>query len=673
MQRSSIILRYILILSQVFALACSSAPHRNDDSQDQELSRAASPQEAKEFEAIEQAYGAKDPDLVLKLTRAFVKKHSQSPILDQVHNYRGLSYISLKQYAYAVINFKHAAELTRTSGLRAMALYNEAYGHTELDQIEEAQNCLERIQPTYLNSTDRSKYFTLSAKVEKARKNFPSSARNTLSAIKYAAEYRDKEADPHPLSVFLEGALEKIESPQIVDRLISDFEDSPALDVVYFRAAKISESLGEKEKTHLLAAKLLSQFPESRFASRAREIRGTTTSSMAPSTNSNAPIQGLKIGVILTLSGKFGRYGYKALQGIELATQIFTPAGTTGAGTGITLVVRDDEGDPTKAVAAVEELVEKAGVAAIVGPLVSKIVEPVAEKAQDLGVPLITLTQKEVTGKDYVFNAALTPAMQIRELIRYTTEKTNLNRFAIMSPQSRFGEEYSRAFWDEIESHEKSVVGFETYPESETDFRSYVDSLVGLNATDARLREVEDLKKQKQNSNLKLSNKKMNRLFSLKPIVDFDAVFIPDEPKSLGQILPTFAYRDVEHTLFLGINTWNGSDLLSRAGTYAEGAVFVDAFFAGTSKPRAVKFISDFTATYHSEPSSLEAISYDAANILVSILREGAHSRSAVKNHVSSLKDFPGIMGNISYSAGKLTKQLAILTVKGGKIEEIAP
>ena len=373
---------------------------------------------------------------------------------------------------------------------------------------------------------------------------------------------------------------------------------------------------------------------------------------------------------MLTLSGKFGKFGYKALQGIELALKVFQPSSDAAP---LSLVVMDDQGDQDRALAVMDELFYKHHVAVIIGPLVSKLAEPMGKKAQELGIPLIALSQKEASGGDYVFNAALTPAMQVRELVQYATEKAGISSFAILSPQGRFGDEYVKAFWDEVDRVGGAVRGCEAYANDETDFREYIDKLVGLASTDARAHEVEELKLLKAATPVKSRSKSFQRMFDLKPIVDFQAVFIPDDPKALGQILPTFAYRDVEKLLFLGINTWDNNELIARAGQFAEGAVFVDGYYSGSQAPSSKKFAEEYRATYGSDPSSVEAMSYDAAHILASLMKgSDVTSRADMRDRIMGLKDFQGVTGKISYRDGRLTKRLSLLTVKSGKIEEIA-
>ena len=111
------------------------------------------------------------------------------------------------------------------------------------------------------------------------------------------------------------------------------------------------------------------------------------------------------VGVILPLSGIHRPFGERALQGIQCAikeTRLYPL---------ISLAIRDSKGSPWEAEKAVEELVNKEKVIAILGPLLSIDVERAAKKAQQLKVPLLTLSQKEFpSGKgDLIFQNSLIP------------------------------------------------------------------------------------------------------------------------------------------------------------------------------------------------------------------------------------------------------------------------
>ncbi len=661
----------ILLTTAALAAGCASSqrsvegtfPYGESDLSD------ASPQEVSEFGAIERTYKQRQWDTALKKTRAFISQHPKSAILDQVYFVRGLAYLGLKQNAYALICFKHVIALTDQDIIKNMALYNKAFIESEQSQNDEARTSLDAVRLGALPEYDRSKFFVLLAKVNQKRGDSLGAAQAVLNAFRY----KDPTPGGNPtlmgaMENFLVEQLAGINSLPAVERLVDEFSDLPQAHHLLHRAAELSMASGDPSRAKAYAERLLAQHPSSSHAPFAQSLLRQA----APVAHADTRTNPARIGVLLTLSGKFSKFGYKTLRGIELALGVFVAPGEKIEAHGLTLVIQDDRGEEEGATRGVEELVAKHEVAVIIGPLLSKLGDAAGRKADELGVPLISLTQKEAAGSEMVFNAALTPEMQIRELVRVARDVRGAKDFAVLAPSSKFGREYSRVFWNEVQRTGERMRGYELYPADETDFRTYIDSLVGLTYPDARGPEIAQLNEMKAASQLKLSNKRMSKMFSLKPIVDFDAVFIPDDPKSLGQILPTFAYKDVEKTLFLGVNTWNTGELLTRAAQYAEGAIFVDAYFPGSQQPGAIQFQNRFQAVYGSSPSSMEAIAYDAANIVASIMRGGASSRGEIRDRLRGLREFPGVMGKITYEDGRLTKRLAILTVKGGKIEEIA-
>ncbi len=678
--RKSLVLGWLAIA--FFQTACVTS--RTGSDREQNL---GSPAELKELRLIQTAYQQRAYDEVIKRTKAFSQKFKTSLLLDQIYNYRGLTYLSQKKYPYAVTNFDHVAQLTQNDSLRAMALYNRGFAQFEAGQSDASLKSLSEVKTSSLQGTDRSKFYALLSKVEFGQKHFSES----LEAILQASRFHTQEIASYEKSLrdFAEQVAPKVKDLAQIRSFINDYEDSSLADLLLLQSIKLA--LHEKEQDADLAKnsfrRLQEQYPSSYYLSEARQLLSaagiSTAGGEAYSNLRENPVLGKKIGILLTLSGHFAPFGQKTLHGIQLAAGIFPrnkqlAKPTVHEEVGISsskveLVIRDDGGEPTQAVRALDELVQKDGVIAVIGPLSSKIVPAVAERAQQLGVPLITLTQKDIEGLSFVFNAALTPHMQVHELVEFATEKWNAKSFAILSPKSRFGDEYARTFWDETEKRGAKMVGFESYPAEETDFRQYVDGLVGLTYPDARVREIQELKakfleEQAANKAKKLPRKKEQ--ISLPPIVDFDAVFIPDDPKALGQILPTFEYRDVTNAKYLGVSTWNNEDLLTRAGKHAEGAIFVDGYFPGMSSPYARQFTTDFQAVFGFDPSSLEATGYDAAQILVKLLTSGADSRESIREQMANLRGFPGIAGPISYIDGRLVKKLAILTVRDGKIEE---
>lgn len=153
----------------------------------------------------------------------------------------------------------------------------------------------------------------------------------------------------------------------------------------------------------------------------------------------------------------------------------------------------------------------------MIGPLLSKGMKQSTTRAQDLGVPLISLAQQKGATGEYVFRASVTPKQQVQEIARYATEQLGIKKFAIVYPKGKYGQEYADSFWDAVETSSAEVVGVESYPPQETDFRSVVDKLSGLFYPDARYRELGELARKRKEANVTKRTRKTEEFFALKP------------------------------------------------------------------------------------------------------------------------------------------------------------
>jgi branched-chain amino acid transport system substrate-binding protein len=300
-------------------------------------------------------------------------------------------------------------------------------------------------------------------------------------------------------------------------------------------------------------------------------------------------------------------------------------------------------------------------------------VDQVASRAQTLGVPLVTLTQQPGIRGSFIFSAGLTPRLQSRELARYAIEKLGMKRFAILYPKDRFGEQYWQAYWDAVEEFGGKITAIESYSPGETDYRMVVKKLVGTYYTDARQRELDAMTRARNELKITKKNRKTAKYFDLPPVVDFDAVFIPDEPKAVGMILPTFAYQDVDQMKFLGVSTWNSPELMDRAQGSAEQALFVDALFIDSENAAMKKFIERFQKESGEAPTSIEAMAYDAGLVVDTVLKDlpaGEIPRSDVVQKLYGIHDLSGVTGKISYRENEFVRNLTLLQIKSGKIEE---
>ncbi len=376
------------------------------------------------------------------------------------------------------------------------------------------------------------------------------------------------------------------------------------------------------------------------------------------------------IGAILPLTGKHAKIAKKTLKGLQLGLGLYDNNPSQ-----FKLAVIDSEGNPDVARKAVERLVQEDHVVAIVGSLLSKTSLAVASKAHELGVPSIALSQKSnVTevGRS-VFRNATTSHMQVKHLVRTAMEEMKLKRFAILYPNDNYGTEYASLFWDEVLARGGEIRGAVSYNPKETDFRSHIQRLVGTFYIEDRLPEYKIRLREWTESQTRRTLRKNIPNDILPPVVDFEALFIPDSVKTLGQVAPMLAYNDVENLSLLGTNLWHTSSLPKRAGRFSQLTIFIGGALV-SEQTKQTSLYKDFSRVFKTSPGTFEIQAYDSAVLLRQLITSGATSRTDLKEKLSSLKIFPGFIKNLSISAKReVIRPLVTLTVDNNDITEFDP
>jgi ABC-type branched-subunit amino acid transport system substrate-binding protein len=379
----------------------------------------------------------------------------------------------------------------------------------------------------------------------------------------------------------------------------------------------------------------------------------------------SGPVNANRVGLLLPLSGKYEAFGKKVQRAVELAFQNSPMVKDRG----IELIPMDSGDNAPSHQEALKKLVEEHQVIAVIGPLLSKGVEAITEKSDFYQVPLVSVAQVQGPVTDHLFTCSISSQNQTSKMVNYAIKNRGFKRFAILAPSNKPGQEMANAFWDEVIAQGGEVKAFETYDPDVTDFREPVDKALGLFYTETRAKELKEMAEKRKEMDITKKTMKTAQYFTLPPIVDFDAVFIADEAKTSGQIIPTFAYRDAKNLAYLGITSWNSTQLVSRAQEQAEGAAFPVAF--NTLKPPAEtkRFYDLYNATYQSPPGELDAVAYDAANAVLKVLDEKPSSREEFNTKLMSLGNVEGATGNVGMQNHRCTRDLAIYTVKKGQFE----
>jgi len=406
------------------------------------------------------------------------------------------------------------------------------------------------------------------------------------------------------------------------------------------------------------------------------------------------------LGVAVPLSGNYKRWGEAILQGVGLSL---------GEGSGVKVAIRDTRGEPGGAAQAMEQLVLDEGAIAVIGGVTNAEAERAAAAAEELAVPFVALSKQEgiTDAGPHVFQNMLTAQAQARALVEFAMARRGMRRFAVLYPTVPYGTELANAFWDEVEDRGGEIRGAEAYAADRTTFTPLVKDLVGKLYLDERTDYTDQMKDLAQREKDPYRRRKaMEKIRDkLDPITDFDAIFIPDFPKNLKLLVPALAVEDVVTLTclpeelkriakstgrpdlvpvqLLGANGWNGDPTLFDTSPGAPGrllrcAIFVDGFFAGSSRPATRAFVDSFQKKYNGQaPTILEASAFDAAGMIREHMAPGpgrrAQTREDLREALSAEKGYPGATGDITMSPRRTPeKELFFLTVDQAGVRELS-
>lgn len=360
--------------------------------------------------------------------------------------------------------------------------------------------------------------------------------------------------------------------------------------------------------------------------------------------DSSRHVEPKTIGVILPLTGKNSIIAQRTLRSIQLGL------GLKNHQSSFKIAVIDSEGKPETARRGVERLVTEDNVIAIIGGLISKTATAEGSKAEELGVPILILSQKQnITDiGSSVFRNALTAQMQVRHLVKQSIEVEKLKKFAVLFPNDIYGVEFANIFWDEVLARGGKIVAAQSYNPKDTDFKQVAQRLVGTYYIEDRYeefklrsKELKDKEKDKKKSVRENTTEDI-----LTPIVDFEAIFIPDTPKTMGQVAAFLSYTGVKNIKLLGTNLWNSPNLNKRAGLFAHNTVYVD----GQNPFINSTFYQDYRQLYNEDPTLMDIQAYDSALIIKQLVLNGSENREDLTGRLKNLNQFPGSTGFLSIS-----------------------
>jgi hypothetical protein len=213
-----------------------------------------------------------------------------------------------------------------------------------------------------------------------------------------------------------------------------------------------------------------------------------------------------------------------------------------------------------------------------------------------------------------------------------------------------------------------SVTAAESYSTDVTDFTDQIKKMAGFHHK--RTGALRGMHPKKKNEG---EDKRQKEPGGKDPLIDFDAIFIPDSYQRVAMIAPQLAFHDVLGVRLIGTRPWHSPELLALAKNYLQGAIFSSGFVADSEDPGVMTFVNDYRDNFGETPGILAANGYDTIRLLKSILAENnIQTRSDLRQALIDLPVFDGVTGSFSFDTeGEATKTPLLLTISGNRAKPI--
>lgn len=463
----------------------------------------------------------------------------------------------------------------------------------------------------------------------------------------------------------------------------------PGWPLLTFKMARVYYHLRDWARLDETLKELLATAPTSAYAADAKALQDRLSK--------RTQVHGKVVGAVLPMTGKYKAFGETTLRGLQLALK----------GSDVELLVRDTQGDPALTAKLVEELAFQDGVIAIVGPLLSDDARRAALVAEELQVPLIALSRAEglTAIGPHIFRTMVTNSQQAEALADYAMGTLGYKSFAILHPNTSFGEEVSAEFWDAVEKRGGQIRGIEGYNHDQKTFTEEAKKLAGRYYLEDRGDYYEKLREIRETTtDERLRRKALEKMRgALDPVVDFEAMLLPDSWQQVSLVAPALAVEDIitnacdkkdieriqkttgkdklKTVTLLGPSTWSSPkgasgdpQLIERGGKYVQCSVYVEAFYEQSDRPATKAFVTAFREQYRDASITLlDAVGFDTGALVRRVIEQQAPtSRAQFREVLQHVKGFEGATGTLSMDdLREARRQLYLLNITPRGIKEV--
>jgi ABC-type branched-subunit amino acid transport system substrate-binding protein len=362
------------------------------------------------------------------------------------------------------------------------------------------------------------------------------------------------------------------------------------------------------------------------------------------------------IGALLPLTGKQAALGNRVLDGLIAGLGLFDRRRAAP----VELRIENYGSDPAAVNRAVAKLAGEPRVLAIIGPPEFEAAREAAKAAQSAQVPLLALSPvvSPEGPRDFIFSDQRADEREALTMASYAVKDLGLTRLVIFYPENAYGTALMNAFRAEVQRLGGKIRRVQSYKPDQTDFSGEIKKLAAIRAPRPSTKK-----------------KGAEAAKTPPPVLDFDALYLPDAFRRVRMILPQFAFHDVRGVQLLGTSQWYVPEGIRKEMDYFEGSVLTAPFFAESSKRLVMEFTDTLFGATGREPDYREALACDTARMLLEVLRDkSVTDRRTLRDRLQRIEAFEGVTGWVSMTkTGEMQRGSFILKVEGKTIVDVTP
>lgn len=265
----------------------------------------------------------------------------------------------------------------------------------------------------------------------------------------------------------------------------------------------------------------------------------------------------------------------------------------------------------------------------ILGPLDDGDVAAIATLARVAKVPLITyVNNPDVASRD-VFLLGTVPANSIGRTVAHAASR-GLRRFAVLLPQSSFGQRTNAAYAEAVRLNGGTLVASESYARSNT---SVISAARRLRAKGG-----------------------------------FDAVLIADDARFAALAAPNLKATSAAAPRILGPDIWSGESVIGST------AALRGSWYSAVSDTRFRQFADSYNTRFGARPFRIATLGYDSVLLTIRIARDWRPGTTFPVGKLNDSGGFLGLDGPFRFvSGGSVERALEVREVRAGGVTIISP